>query len=87
MVTYDGTNSRVLYSMKYLMLMMPFLVPPETSRVHICIYSHMHAHMLTHSQNTHTQPHTVPYVSTDIMERLLSYLHCGDPPSAGPSPV
>lgn len=54
-----------------------------------CTYAFTHTCTPTcsHTAKTHTQPHTVPYVSTDIMERLLSYLHCGDPPSAGPSPV
>lgn len=32
------------------------------------------------------QPHTVLNVSTDIMVPLLSYLHCGGPPFADPSP-
>lgn len=55
--------------------------------LHICIYSHVLTHVLTHSQNTHTQAHTVLYVSTDVTLPLLAYLHCGGPPSAGPSPA
>lgn len=47
--------------------------------IHICSYSHVH----THRQNTHT----VLFVSTDVTLLPLAYLHCGGPPSAGPSPV
>lgn len=38
-------------------------------------------HVLTH---TGTQTHTALFVSTDVR---LAYLHCGGPPSAGPSPA
>lgn len=42
-------------------------------------------HICTHS---HTQTkHTVLFVSTDVALLPLPYLHCGGPPSAGPSPV
>lgn len=54
-----------------------------------CTYTYALTHTCTQTQSKHTQAetHTVLFVSTDVTLPLLSYLRCGGPPSAGPSPA